>query len=159
MKKKHAHFTPAQTIALSFLLGIAVGTFLLSLPISAAPSHHISVVHALFTATSALCVTGLAVVDTGTSFSAFGQGVILLLIQVGGLGILTFGTAIALVAGRKITVEEHLRLAAQLNILQTGEAKQALKKIFMYVLVVEAAGTLLLYGHFYGNVRRLQAVS
>lgn len=147
-RKTRWKFTPAQTIALTFLLGILVGTVLLALPFSAAPGKHITVLQALFTATSAICVTGLAVVDTGSQYSVFGQVVILLLIQVGGLGILTFGTALALAAGRRITVEERLRLAAQLNILHTGDAREVLKKIFLYVLVVEVAGTLLLWVHF-----------
>lgn len=148
LKKSNWKFTPAQTIALTFLSGILVGTALLSMPFSAAPDKHITVLQALFTATSAICVTGLAVVDTGSQYSVWGQIVILLLIQVGGLGILTFGTALALAAGRRVTVEERLRLAAQLNILHTGDAKEVLKKIFLYVLVVEAAGTLLLWVHF-----------
>ena len=80
---------PAQTIFLGFLLLILTGTFLLSLPISTSTGRRAPLVDALFTANSAICVTGLTVVDTGNYWSHFGQIVILILIQIGGLGYMT----------------------------------------------------------------------
>lgn len=149
MQKKLRPLNPFQMIALTFLVGIVLGTVLLSMPFSAEPGQQVTFIQALFTATSALCITGLAVVDTANTFSTAGEIIILLLIQAGGLGILTFGTAFALFAGRRLGVEERLRLATQLSVSNTGEVAQALKRIFKYVLVTELVGVLLLFFHFW----------
>ncbi len=137
--------TPAQLIALSFAIAIAIGTALLALPAAHAPGHHIGPLDALFTATSAVCVTGLVVADTGTAFSLFGKLVILLLIQAGGLGILTLGTLVALASGRRIGFRERLGLQAQVNITQVGGVVKLVRRIFLVVFGVELLGTLLLY--------------
>lgn len=148
MIKKLRSLNPFQMIALTFLMGIVLGTLLLSLPFSAASGVKINTLQALFTATSALCVTGLAVVDTQSSYSTFGQLVILFLIQTGGLGILTFSTAFALLAGKRLGVQDRLMLATQLSVGNSGEVVQVLKRIFLYVLMVELLGTFLLFWHF-----------
>ncbi|MDQ0341062.1 Trk-type K+ transport system membrane component [Caldalkalibacillus uzonensis] len=88
--------SPQQTMILGFAAVILIGTVLLALPISSATSQSIGWLDALFTATSAVCVTGLVVLDTGSDFSVFGQLVIMLLIQVGGLGFMTFGVIFAI---------------------------------------------------------------
>jgi trk system potassium uptake protein TrkH len=137
--------TPAQLIALSFAVAIAVGTLLLSLPIAHAPGHHVSVLDALFTATSAVCVTGLVVVDTGSAFSLFGRIVIMLLIQAGGLGILTLGTLVALASGRRIGFRERLNLSAQVNLGQVGGVVRLIRRMFLVVFVIELVGALALY--------------
>ena len=90
---------PTNLLLFSFLATIAVGTLLLMLP-AAAGSGRLAFIDALFTATSAVCVTGLIVVDTGSYFSAFGQGVILFLIQIGGLGIMTISVALFQIIGK-----------------------------------------------------------
>ncbi|MEJ2667646.1 MAG: TrkH family potassium uptake protein [Deinococcales bacterium] len=137
--------TPAQLIALSFAITIALGAALLALPASHAPGHQVGLLNALFTATSAVCVTGLVVVATGTAFSVFGKVVIMLLIQAGGLGILTLGTLVALASGRRIGFRERLGLQAQVNIGQVGGVVKLVRRIFMVVFGVELVGALVLY--------------
>jgi len=137
--------TPAQLIALSFAATIAVGTLLLALPEAHAPGHHLGLLDALFTSTSAVCVTGLVVVGTGSAFSLFGKIVIMLLIQAGGLGILTLGTLVALASGRRIGFRERLGLQAQVNITQVGGIVRLIRRIFVVVFGVELTGALLLY--------------
>ena len=137
--------TPAQLIALSFAATIAVGTALLALPVAHAPGHEVTLLDALFTSTSAVCVTGLVVVGTGTAFSLFGKIVIMLLIQAGGLGILTLGTLVALASGRRIGFRERLSLQAQVNIGQVGGVVRLVRRIFLVVFGVEFLGAVLLY--------------
>ena len=100
-------FSSFQLIIAGFAAVDLIGALLLMLPI-AAQAHHITPFNeALFTSTSALCVTGLVVQDTGSYCSAFGQSVILLLIQIGGLGVITVGAAFALLSGRKISLKQR----------------------------------------------------
>ena len=96
--KRKGMYTPTQIICVSFVIVIALGTFLLSLPV-ASKHGRLDVLDAMFTATSATCVTGLIVRDTWTQFTYFGQAVILLLIQVGGLGFMAFATLIMVALG------------------------------------------------------------
>lgn len=138
----------AQIISLSFAIAIAIGTFLLSLPISHASGHYVGVIDAFFTATSALCVTGLAVVDTGSVYSRFGQVVILLLVQAGGLGIITLGTFVALLSGRRIGFRERMNLQAQINSLHVGGVVRLIRQIVLLVFSFEFVGALLLYIRF-----------
>jgi len=93
---------PAQTLALGFLVLIFIGTMLLMLPGATKDRNYLSFIDALFEATSAVCVTGLVVVDTQSTFTLFGQIVLMLLIQIGGLGFMTFGILIALFLGKNI---------------------------------------------------------
>ena len=139
---------PFQLIAISFLGAIGLGAVLLWLPVSLAEGTSISLLDALFTATSAMCVTGLAVVDTGAAFSGFGQVVILVLIQVGGLGVLTFGTLLAVATGRRIGLGERLRVQQQVNALDVGGIVSLVRKIATIVVIAEGAGALLLYVRF-----------
>jgi len=96
---------PAQTIVVGFATIVLAGAFLLSLPVASAAGRPVPFLTALFTATSATCVTGLVVVDTATYFSLFGQLVIMLLIQLGGLGYMTVATLMAMLIGRRIGCE------------------------------------------------------
>jgi trk system potassium uptake protein TrkH len=96
--------SPPQLLALHIGGLIAVGALLLSLPVAAAPGRHVSVLNALFTSTSAVCVTGLIVVDTPKGFSLLGQIVVMLLIQAGGLGYMTISTLIAVTLGKRVTL-------------------------------------------------------
>lgn len=100
--KKIQNFSSFQIITLGFLLAISVGCFLLMLPISSKAPGGTPFLNALFTSTSAVCVTGLVVYDTATYWSGFGQTVILLLIQIGGMGVVTLSVSMAMLAGRKI---------------------------------------------------------
>jgi trk system potassium uptake protein len=141
---RRAALRPAQVVVLSFLGAIGVGTLLLSLPAAHAPGSAVGFLDALFTATSAVCVTGLAVVDTGSAYSRFGQAVILLLIKAGGLGILSLGVLLALVTGRRLGFGERLRLQAQANALQVGGIVRFLRSVLLFTVAAELAGTLLL---------------
>jgi trk system potassium uptake protein TrkH len=120
------------------------GTFLLLLPVST-KSGHISLVDALFTATSGVCVTGLIVQDTATYFSPFGQAVILILFQLGGLGIMTFSTLILLVAGKRISIKDRIIIQQGFHHGAPEDFKSLIKNIFLYTLTLEAAGTLSLF--------------
>ena len=101
------HLTTFQVIILGFAGVILLGAFILMLPISSAKGAVTSFHDALFTATSAVCVTGLAVRDTGSYWSVFGQAVILILIQVGGLGVVTVASAVTILSGKKISLMQR----------------------------------------------------
>ena len=104
-----------QLIALGFLLIILLGALALSLPAANRSGQRLQFLDALFTATSATCVTGLVVHDTYTQFSLFGQIVILLLIQIGGLGVMTVATLVAVLSGKKINLKERLLIQEATN--------------------------------------------
>ncbi len=131
-------------MAITFLVAIAIGTVLLALPFSHTAGR-VGILDSLFTATSAVCVTGLVVVDTGSAFNQFGQFVILLLIQIGGLGILTFGTILALATGRQIGVGDRLRVQHQLSHEDSGSVIAMVGSIIRIVVIAELAGALVLY--------------
>ena len=137
-------FNPAQILVLGFLCLIAVGTFLLMLPISTQDRHHLSLIDALFEATSAVCVTGLVVVDTKTTFTLFGQTVLMFLIQIGGLGFMTFGILIALSLKKSIGMKERLVIQASLNQLTIGGMVKLVKFVLIFTFIVEGLGALLL---------------
>ena len=100
----------AQIIILGFAAVILLGSFLLMLPISTQDGQGSTFTDALFTATSAVCVTGLVVQDTATYWTTFGQVVVISLIQIGGMGVVTVAVAVALVSGKKISLKIVLRL-------------------------------------------------
>jgi len=102
-------------------------------------------VDALFTATSAVCVTGLIVVDTGTYFTPFGQGVILGLIQVGGLGIMTFSVLFYRLLGTGISLRDRIIVQSSFSPLNKGDVLELVRSIFIYTFLIEATGTLLLF--------------
>ena len=140
--------SPPQVIAFSFLAAIFVGASVLALPVSHAPGKTISVLDALFTATSAVCVTGLIVVDTGSDYSRFGQVVIMLLFQLGGIGLLTLGTFLAFATGRRVGFNERIRLQAQISALEVGSIVQLVRAIVAFVFVAELIGAAFLYLRF-----------
>ncbi len=140
--------SPATVIALSFGVTGLIGTLLLWLPWSHAPGEDLTFLDALFTASSALCVTGLIVVDTGTAWSPFGQSVIMILIQLGGLGLITFGTLFALALGRRVGFGERMRVAEQVKAFQVGGVVELVRNIVLLSLGVEVIGALLLYPAF-----------
>ena len=140
---------PAQTIMFSFLGVILIGTILLMMPLATQDMTRIGFVNALFTATSATCVTGLIVVDTATRFSDFGKTVIMLLIQSGGLGIMIFGYFTAFLVGRKLTHEDKMALSYMLEESDASKLAQGLKKIVFITLGIELAGSLLLFPAFW----------
>ncbi len=134
---------PAQLFMASFLGMIFLGTLLLMLP--KATYEGISAVDALFTATSAVCVTGLIVVDTGTYFTSLGQTIILILIQFGGLGIMTFASYFSYFFRGKSSYEHQIMLKDMTNSEKIGEVFSVLKKIVLLTLAIEAIGALLVF--------------
>lgn len=138
--------TISRTICLGFFALIAIGTVLLSLPFASAQAwnwNHLIV--ALFTATSAVCVTGHAVVDTGTYFSFFGQFVILALVQIGGLGYMTVMTFLLLLLGRKFGLKDKVAIQQALDRSGMQGAAQVLKSIVATTLLFEITGIFLLW--------------
>lgn len=132
-----------QTICISFLLVIAVGTLLLTLPISSRTGR-LGVIDALFTATSATCVTGLVVRDTWSQFSLFGQVVILMLIQVGGLGLVTLTSFFALAARRRMGFRDLRLLGESVSADGLSKATEVLKIVIKLAAAFEAVGIVLL---------------
>jgi trk system potassium uptake protein TrkH len=129
---------PGRYIAGGFGLIIAVGTLLLLLPGAAAAGEDATFVEALFTATSAACLTGLAVVDTGGHWSGFGGGVILALMQVGGLGIMTMATLLAVLVSRRLGLRARLLVQAETRSMRLREVRRLVRNIVLFSLGVEA---------------------
>jgi trk system potassium uptake protein len=136
---------PAFSLLILFLVLISAGTVLLTLPISAANGSSTRFVDALFTATSAACVTGLVVLDTATHWSPFGQVVILLLIQAGGFGIMAGSTLLlTLFIGRRTTLRDRILVQESLGGLELGTVTTVLKRIAIFTVVAEVAGAVVL---------------
>ncbi|MEZ5286966.1 MAG: TrkH family potassium uptake protein [Vicinamibacterales bacterium] len=142
-RKRHL-FSPPRVLALSIAGFILAGTFLLWLPLSAAPGRHTSLLDALFTATSAVCVTGLIVQDTPIHFSTFGHVVILILIQAGGLGYMTISTVLAAALGRSVTLQERLTLQEGLNVQGLDGLLRFALTVLKFTLAFELGGAALL---------------
>ncbi len=139
----HRFLGASRVLMGSFAVLISIGTFLLMLPISTTTSR-LSFVDALFTATSATCVTGLIVVDTGTAFTHFGQMVILVLIQFGGLGLMTFSTFVVYLLGKKLSIGGRELLQQTFSQLPILTLKKLVKTIFLTTAVVETIGAIVL---------------
>ncbi len=141
---------PERLLPLSFALVILLGAGLLLLPCSSSGTTHIRFIDALFTSASAVCVTGLTVLDTGKDFSFFGQLMVIALIQVGGLGILTFSNLIILLRMGKLGFSERQVLEQSHGLLPSVSPSQLLKMVFLYTFLVEmaGAGVLALQFHF-----------
>lgn len=135
---------PSGALVLGFAGAIAVGTVLLSLPVATVGPESAPLLHAVFTATSAVCVTGLVIVDTGTYWSGFGQGIILLLIQVGGLGIMTAGALLGLATARRLGLRARITAAAEMNLLGFGDVRRFILGAVRVSLTVEAATAVVL---------------
>jgi potassium uptake TrkH family protein len=140
---KRKAINPAQLFIFSFLMIIATGSLLLMLP--GATWTGISVIDALFTSASAVCVTGLVVVDTGSYFTGFGQAIILVLIQTGGIGIMTFASYFSYFFKGVSSFENQLVLKEMTNTEKIGEVFSVLKRIIMITFVVEGIGAVLIY--------------
>ncbi len=136
---------PGRVIALGFAGVILLGTILLLLPISANPGVTVRPVDALFTSTSAVCVTGLIAIDTADYFSVFGRTVVALLIQIGGLGITSIGVAFILLARKKVGLKERVLVREALNLNTLQGVVRLVKSIMIMTLCFEGAGMLLSY--------------
>lgn len=141
-KERILKLRPPQALLIVFVLLILLGTLILKLPI--ATTEGITWLESLFTATSAMTVTGLVVVDTGQAFTLFGEIVILALIQVSGLGIMTFAVLIFLALGRKIGVKERLLIQEATNQNSLDGITGLMKHIFIFSLIMETISTVIL---------------
>lgn len=137
-------FTPSQVLVLGFAALILIGTVLLRLPIAHEPGYSFTWVDALFTSTSAVCVTGLIVVDTATHFSTFGELVILGLIQAGGLGIMTLSALILLLIGKRVGLQERLLMQEALGSFSIAGVVRLTRNIIITSFAIEAIGAALL---------------
>ncbi|MCC3374597.1 TrkH family potassium uptake protein [Cohnella sp. REN36] len=135
--------SPPRLLVLGFAMIILIGAQILALPVSAASGERTPFIDALFTSTSATCVTGLVTLDTGTHYSTFGQGVILVLIQIGGLGFMTMATLFAFFLKRKISLKERLILQEALNQSDMEGIVRLVRRVVLYALTIEASGALL----------------
>ncbi len=144
MKNKSSFtLTTTQIIMLSFLITILIGSILLVLPISAKGGESVSYIDALFTATTATCVTGLVTLPTVTTWSIFGQIVILILIQIGGLGIVTVMTGFMIALHRRIGLKDSLLIVDAFNINSLSGLANFVKKVIIGTFIVEGIGALL----------------
>lgn len=144
MKQKKEWFTAPAKIVVSFIGLILIGAFLLCLPIASKSGRWWGFIDALFTSTSAVCVTGLAVVDTAVNFTIFGQIVILILIQIGGLGFISMSALIMLWTGKRLSYKNRVVLQESLNKDSNEGVVKLLKKIAVIVFSVEGLGFVLL---------------
>lgn len=135
---------PSKILVMSFIIIILIGTFFLSLPVAVNKGEHISFMTALFTATSAVSVTGLSLVDVSQVFSPFGKSVILILIQLGGLGIMSFSTLVFVLIGKQITYQDRKILKEDLNSYSVGGVIRFLRRIVLIVAGIEVLGAILL---------------
>jgi trk system potassium uptake protein TrkH len=140
---------PAQLLVLSFGMVIAVGTLLLSLPVAVQTGPPLRLIDAFFTATSATCVTGLAVVDTGRQFSLFGQIVILCCFQIGGLGLMAFTTIFLVATGRRLAIADRIVIQESFHHTPTGNLGALVRYIVVGTLVTEALGAASLAALFW----------
>lgn len=140
---------PAQVVLISFAGVILLGSLILMLPVSAAPGKTISYVDALFMATSATCVTGLATVSLSDDFSVFGQMVHLLLFQIGGLGIMTLSSSLALIMGKNLQMREQVIMQDVLDASGSEELLSLIVNIVRYTFVIEFIGAMLLTIGYY----------
>lgn len=141
--------TPYQILAAGFAGLILAGAILLALPAASATGEPVPFIDALFTSTSAVCVTGLVVVDTGTRYSLFGQIVIILLIQAGGLGIMTMATLMALLVGKRINLRERLIMQEAMNQLTVAGVVRLTRYIIKATLFIEFIGGTILAVRWY----------
>ncbi|MFD2748161.1 TrkH family potassium uptake protein [Paenibacillus yanchengensis] len=163
MKKKlqprpKKSLSPPRLILTVFFILISIGTLLLTMPFSSSNGVSIGFLDALFTTVSAICVNGLVVLDTGTSFSIIGQVIILILMQIGGLGFMTFSVMVAIILGKKISLKQRLILQ---QTTQSSSAK-GLVKLSLYMIAIsltlEAIGTIILTLRWSGEMGFGQAL-
>jgi len=143
MKKHRFLVSTTHIILLSFLIAILIGAVLLSLPISSASGKPTSFLDALFTATTSTCVTGLVVTPTVSSWSVFGQVVILLLIQIGGLGVITIMSGLMILLHKKMGIGDRLLLQDAFNLNSLSGLVRFVKKVVTGTLIIESVGALL----------------
>lgn len=147
-----------QTIALGFAAIIVIGALLLMLPIANKTGESIPFINALFSAGSATCVTGLVVYDTFTQFTYFGQAVIIVLIQIGGLGFVTVAVLLSFVLKKRIGLKERMVLSEAMSLGQVGGVVKLVKRVLIGTAIIEGGGAVLLYTRFISVVGPVKAI-
>ena len=140
---------PTRVVPLAFLVAIAAGTLLLSLPIARAGPGGAPLLVALFTATSAICVTGLTVVDTGTYWSPLGEAIIVLLVQLGGLGIMTASTLLGLLVSNRLRLGQRLLAQAETRTTALGDVTATLRLVLIVMITVQSVIMTFLFVRFW----------
>ena len=143
VRKKKLKLSTTQIILLSFLVTILIGSGLLALPISSASGEAVPYLDALFTATTSTCVTGLVTIPTVSTWSVFGQIVILLLIQIGGLGIITIMSGLMLLLNRKMGIDDRLLIQDAFNLNTMSGLAKFIKNVLIGTLIIEGVGAVL----------------
>jgi trk system potassium uptake protein len=146
--KRSLEFSPQQWMIFGFFSIIMVGTALLALPVASTSGESMGLLHALFMSTSAVCVTGLSVFDPGQELTMFGEIVLILLVQLGGLGFMTFGVVIAILLGKKIGLRERSVMRISANATTVSGIVRLSLGIFLIALIFEVAGSIILTLHW-----------
>lgn len=140
---KKISFSTTHIILISFFIVIIMGSILLSLPISTKNGANVDYIDALFTATTSTCVTGLVTVPTFSTWSLFGQIVILILIQIGGLGVVAFMAAVMIIINKKLKIKDYQLIQDAFNLNTLSGLKQFIKHVFIGTLIIELIGAIL----------------
>ena len=140
---KKIRFSTTQIIMLSFLIAVIIGSGLLAMPISSANGKAVPYMDALFTATTSICVTGLVTLPTVSTWSFFGQVVILILIQVGGLGIITIMSGLMISLHRKIRMKDRILIQDAFNLNSLSGIVKLMKKVLIGTFIIEGIGAIL----------------
>lgn len=143
MKRKIKHLSTTHIVLIGFLAIILVGSLLLALPISSATGKSVPYIDALFTSTTATCVTGLVTLPTVSTWSVFGQVIILLLIQIGGLGVITIATGILVMLGKRISLANRILIQDSFNLNTMSGMVKFIKKVMVGTFIIEGIGALL----------------
>lgn len=147
-KKKSSKLSPVQILSIGFATLILIGALLLSLPISSANREVTPFIDSLFTATSSVCVTGFVNLDTGSYWSYFGKTVIIILVQIGGIGFMSFATMLAIILGKKITLRDRLVLQESMNTFNLQGLVKMEKYILEFTFITEGIGAVVLATQF-----------
>ncbi len=150
--------SPARLISLGFASVILLGAILLMLPVSIRPGVQVTFVDALFTSTSAVCVTGLIAIDTADHFTVFGRAVVALLIQIGGLGVTSVGVGLILAAGKRVSMKGRLMVKEAMNVSSSRGLIRLVKAVLLTTLCFETAGAVLSFLVFVQDYPPLSAL-
>lgn len=158
LKFRRYDLKPTQILVLGFLVLILIGSILLNLPIASQTGESVGYINALFTATSAVCVTGLVVVNTLREWTLFGKVVIIILIQIGGLGVMTLATTFFMLLGKKIGLKERLIIQEALNQNAISGMVRLTRNILVGTAIIEGIGAVLLASRFIKDHNFIEAL-
>ncbi len=158
MGLRHKLLSSGTIITVGFALTIFIGAVLLMMPFSSTTGEWTPFLDALFTATSATCVTGLVVYDTVTHWSMIGQLIILILIQIGGMGVVTMALAVIIISGKKIGLKQRLVMQDSISAPQLGGVIKLTGFIVRGTILIESLGAILLFTRFYPDFGLLKGL-